>query len=210
MRRFDRVPSVATVSICCYFSSRTSHKECVPIEPLTSAATPSTPFAGLTELGDNPSEGPLTPSFLVDADRVVELLRVGVASEHMSWLAYTAHAAAMDSLRARPVAADFREHAEQELGHMRKLMGRMQQLGAEIVLDPMQLAKRSIHPHAVPGTLEDMVGYHLQAERRAVEFYRDAVQWLGDRDPTTRRLMEDVLAVEEQHARDLQDFADHA
>jgi bacterioferritin len=169
---------------------------------------PSNPVATFgnrtRELGDNAEEGALTPSYLVDAEQVIELLHTALASEHTSWMMYTAHAASIHSLRDEVLVREFRHHAEQELEHFHRLLARVGVLGGQVDLAPCTLEKRSIHTYEGPASIEEMVQTHLCAERRAVEFYREAVQWLGDRDPTTRRLLEDVLAVEEQHAHDLQ------
>lgn len=157
-------------------------------------------------LAENPDQGPLTASYHVDASKVVQVLDRALASEMMSWLSYRAQAMAANGLRARPVIAEFEEHAAQELEHVEMLCERIDQLGGMPRLDPASIGTLSIHPFGGPDSLEAMLEHQLKSERRAVEFYRDAIQWLGDRDPTTRRVLEDILAVEEHHATDLYDL----
>lgn len=131
------------------------------------------------------------------------MLDRALASELMSWLSYTSQALAATGVRAQMVAEEFAEHAEQELGHAKQLATRIDELGGTPRLDPVSIGTLSIHPFGGADELKAMLEHQLTAERRAVEFYRDAVQWIGDRDPTTRRVLEDILAVEERHANDL-------
>ncbi|MEZ4321940.1 MAG: ferritin-like domain-containing protein [Myxococcota bacterium] len=161
-----------------------------------------------SDLGHNEGEGPITPSFLVDVDRVVALLNQAVASELTAFLSYTAHAAAAGGLREEVAQREFAEHAEQELGHARALIARIDELGGIADLDPSTFARRSIAPFCGATGLDEMLAHQMQAERGAVELYRNAIQWLGDRDPTTRRLLEDILSTEERHARDIQTLLD--
>ena len=155
-------------------------------------------------LVDNPEEGPLTASYGLDAEQVKQVLNRAIASEMVSYLSYTAQALAARGIRAQTIVKEFNEHADQELGHAGALLTRLDEIGGEPKLDPASIGRLSIHPYQGGGTLAEMLEYQLEAERRAVEFYRDAVQWLGDKDPTTRRVFEDILAVEERHANDLQ------
>lgn len=155
-------------------------------------------------LVDNPEEGPLTASYGLDAEQVRQVLDRAIASEMVAFLSYTAQALAARGIRAQTVAREFEEHAQQELGHAQTLLTRLDELGGTPRLDPASIGKLSIHAYEGGGKLDAMLRYQLEAERRAVEFYRDAIQWLGDKDPTTRRVFEDILAVEERHANDLQ------
>lgn len=154
-------------------------------------------------LAENPDQGPLTESYNVDASKVIQVLNRALASEMMAWLSYKAQALAAEGIRAQVVIEEFEEHATQELEHVEMLTARIDELGGTPRLDPASIDTLSIHPFGGADTLEAMLAHQLKAERRAVEFYRDAIQWLGDRDPTTRRMLEDILAVEEHHANDL-------
>ncbi|MCB9673580.1 MAG: ferritin-like domain-containing protein [Alphaproteobacteria bacterium] len=138
------------------------------------------------------------------------MLDHALASEIVSFLSYTAHAAAAGGLREAVAAEEFAEHAAEELAHARLLMKRLDELGAMPDLEPDTLNARSHSPFDGSTTLEAMLAYQVDAERRAVELYRGAIQWLGDRDPTTRRVLEEILATEERHARDMQTLADSA
>jgi bacterioferritin len=110
------------------------------------------------------------------------------------------------------VAAEFLQHSNDEQGHADEIADRIVQLGGEPNLNPEGLLTRS-HAEYVEGTtLRDMITEDLVAERIAIDSYREIVQYLGTDDPTTRRMMEGILAVEEEHADDmmnlLQDFKD--
>lgn len=161
-------------------------------------------FPSITrDLGQNPSEGPLTQTYLIDAEKVRTTLDKALASELMAWSTYTAQAIAADGLKAETVRPELEEHAAQELAHAEMLAKRIDELGGMPDMNPMTIADRSIHPYEVGETVDEMLAIQLAAERRAVDFYRRAIQWIGDRDPTTRRMLEDILAVEEQHANDI-------
>ncbi|CFW50408.1 bacterioferritin [Bordetella pertussis] len=109
-------------------------------------------------------------------------------------------------MSAEPVAAEFAEHAAEEQGHADRLAERIVQLGGEPDLSPVGLLERS-HAEYVEGKdLKDMIKENLIAERIAIDSYRQMVDYVGEADPTTRRLLEDILAMEEEHADDLSDL----
>ena len=153
-------------------------------------------------------DGPVTEGYDLDPKRVVELLNEALATEWVCALRYKRHYFVAKGIKARPAAEEFLEHANQELEHADRLAERIVQLGGEPDLDPEGLAGRS-HAQYHAGTgLAEMVTEDLVAERIAIESYRELVQFLGDHDPTTRRLVEEILAVEEEHADDLVDLLD--
>jgi bacterioferritin len=148
-------------------------------------------------------QGPITEAYGADRGRVVEVLNEALATELVCYLRYTRHFYASTGLSAASVAAEFLEHATQELDHANRIAARITQLQGLPDFNPDVLSARS-HAEYVEGTdLLDMVREDLVAERVAIASYTEIAQWLGDSDPTTRNLMESILAVEEEHADDL-------
>jgi bacterioferritin len=150
--------------------------------------------------------GAVTASYPADKARIVELLNEALATELVCVLRYRRHYFVARGIRAKTVAVEFMEHSVEEQGHADRLAERIVQLGAEPDFNPATLTERS-HAEYHDGTqLMDMVRADLVAERIAIESYREMILYMGDRDPTTRRLLEEILAVEEQHADDLVDL----
>jgi bacterioferritin len=148
-------------------------------------------------------QGPITASYGADRDRVVEVLNEALATEIVCVLRYKRHYYMADGLNAGPVAAEFLQHANEEMGHADLIALRITQLQGEPNFNPDGITDRS-HAEYVEGTtLVEMIREDLVAERIAIESYSEIIRWLGDKDTTTRRLMEDILAVEEEHADDL-------
>ncbi len=148
-------------------------------------------------------EGAVTPSYGADRDVVVRLLNEALATELVCTLRYKRHYFTARGLTSAGVAGEFLEHANEEQAHADQIAERIVQLGGEPDFSPDGLAARS-HAEYVEGTsLPEMIKEDLVAERIAIESYRDIVQYLGNNDPTTRRLMEEILAKEEEHAEDL-------
>ena len=150
--------------------------------------------------------GPLTADYQLDRDRVVEVLNEALATELVCVLRYKRHYYMADGINSAPVAAEFLQHATEEQGHADLIAARIVQLQGEPDFNPETLTARS-HAEYVPGdSLLDMIREDLVAERVAIQSYGEIVRWLGDKDVTTRRLMEDILSVEEEHADDLLTF----
>lgn len=147
--------------------------------------------------------GPVTANYGLDQEEVVTRLNAALATEIVCWLRYLAHYHAADGIRADVVAAELLEHATAERDHAERLATRIAQLGGMPDLDPRTLSARSHAPYREAADLEEVLSINLEAERIAVEFYRDLARWAGDRDPTTRRLVEEILGDEEEHADDL-------
>lgn len=148
--------------------------------------------------------GPLTDAYGLDLERVLKVLNEALATEIVCTLRYMAHAWACEGFRAEVAEAEFREHADQEWQHMQKIAARIAQLGGTPDMDPSTLVPRSHAEYTTSGDLEEMIREDLVAERVAVQTYQEVVRWLGDGDPTTRRMMEEILAQEEEHAEDMQ------
>ena len=148
-------------------------------------------------------EGPITSAYGADRERVIAVLNEALATEIVCWLRYQRHFHTATGIHAAAVAAEFQQHATDELGHADRLAVRIVQLQGAPNFDPAGLTERSHAQYDDSDDLLTMVREDLVAERVAIASYSEIVRWLGDADPTTRRLFEDLLAVEEEHADDL-------
>jgi bacterioferritin len=151
-------------------------------------------------------EGPITEAYGADRDRVVAVLNEVLATELVCVLRYKRHYFMADGLEAAPVAQEFLQHANEEQGHADRVAQRIVQLQGEPDFNPATLVERSHAEYAEGSDLVDMIKEDLIAERVAISSYQEIIRWLGDADPTTRRLMEDILVVEEEHADELVSF----
>lgn len=151
----------------------------------------------------NIEKGPITESYGADRERVIEVLNGALATELVCVLRYKRHYFTATGLNAAPVAAEFLEHANEEQEHADQIALRITQLQGAPDFNPEGLASRSHAEYDDSTALLDMVKEDLVAERIAIESYGEIARWLGDGDPTTRRMIEGILAVEEEHADDL-------
>ena len=153
-------------------------------------------------------DGPRTPALGLDPKKMIDVLNDVVATEVVCWTRYTRHAISATGINRAQVAAEFTEHAAAELQHAMWAAERVSQLGGEPDFDPATLAKRAHTDYTTPdsGNLEQMLRDNLLAERIVIEAYQEIVRWIGDADPTTRRLLEKILAEEEEHADDIVDL----
>jgi len=148
-------------------------------------------------------KGAVTEGYSADRETVIKVLNEALATEIVCVLRYRRHYFMASGINADSVAAEFLQHSNDEQGHADQIAQRIVQLGGEPNFNPEGLLTRS-HAEYVEGeTLTDMIKEDLVAERIAIDSYRDIVQYLGNDDPTSRRLMETILAVEEEHADDL-------
>tara|TARA_R110002072_G_scaffold136302_3_gene278659 strand:+ start:138 stop:677 length:540 start_codon:yes stop_codon:yes gene_type:complete len=148
-------------------------------------------------------QGAVTPGYSADRTKVIELLNDAMATEIVCELRYKRHYYMATGINAQGVASEFLEHANQEREHADQLAERIVQLGGEPDMAPGSLERRSHSEYIEGDSLRDMIRENLVAERIAIDSYREVIQFLGDSDPTTRRMLEDILAVEEEHADDL-------
>lgn len=154
----------------------------------------------------NTNEGAVTPDYSLDKETVIGLLNESLATEIVCTLRYKRHYYVASGVKGRFVAKEFKQHAIEELAHADLIAERIMQLGGTPDFNPVGLADRS-HAEYFAGTdLHDMVRENLVAERIAIESYRAFIQFLGDKDPTTRSMLESILAMEEEHADDLTDL----
>jgi bacterioferritin len=147
--------------------------------------------------------GAVTQGYTADRETVVKLLNEALATEIVCVLRYKRHYFMASGINAESVATEFLEHANEEQGHADSIAQRIVQLKGEPNFNPEGLLSRS-HAEYVEGTtLIDMIKEDLVAERIAIDSYREMINYFGTDDPTSRRLMEEILAVEEEHADDL-------
>lgn len=148
-------------------------------------------------------EGALTADYKADRDTVVKLLNEALATEIVCVLRYRRHYFMAQGMNAESVKAEFLAHAGEEQAHADELAERIVQLGGEPNLSPDGLSARSHSEYVEGEDLEEMIKEDLVAERIAIESYRDMIAFVGSDDPTTRRLLENILMKEEEHAEDL-------
>jgi bacterioferritin len=147
--------------------------------------------------------GAVTEGYKADRETVIKLLNEALATEIVCVLRYRRHYFMASGIHAESVASEFLQHSNDEQGHADQIAQRIVQLQGEPDLNPQGLLSRS-HAEYVEGeTLSDMIKEDLVAERIAIDSYKDMINYFGSDDPTSRRLMEDILAVEEEHADDL-------
>jgi bacterioferritin len=151
-------------------------------------------------------EGAVTAGYKADREKVVALLNEALATEIVCVLRYKQHYYMARGIQAEPVAQEFAEHAAEEQGHADRIAARITQLGGEPDLNPSRLLARSASEYVEGHTLVQMIQDNLVAERIAIDTYHEAIRFVREKDPTTRRLLEDILAVEEEHANDLADM----
>jgi bacterioferritin len=148
-------------------------------------------------------QGAVTESYRADQDTVVRMLNEALATEIVCVLRYKRHYFMATGIHAQGVAQEFLEHATEEQGHADLIAERITQLGGAPNFDPEGLLTRSHSEYIEAGSLLDMIRENLVAERIAVASYAEMIRYLGNDDPTTRRMLEGILAVEEEHAEDL-------
>ena len=154
----------------------------------------------------NLDDGPVTPSYGPWREQIVKLLNDSLATELVCVLRYKRHYYTAHGLAAPRVAEEFLEHANEESAHADSLAARIVQLNGMPDFAPDSLLARSHADYDESTDLKSMIRSNLTAERVAVEAYRQMIVLIGDKDPTTRRLIEGILEQEEEHAEDLADM----
>jgi bacterioferritin len=151
-------------------------------------------------------KGPVTQNYAGDLERAIAILQTVLATEIVCVLRYTSHAIAAVGIDSESVRQEFQAHADEEREHMMLVAERIDQLGGKPNFDPDGLSMRSASEYGSAEHLIDMIKENLIAERVAAEHYRELVRYFGNDDPTTRVLMERILANEEEHANDMHDL----
>jgi bacterioferritin len=151
-------------------------------------------------------KGSVTPSYGLPAEQAIEILQSALATEIVCVLRYKSHAVSAAGIHSADIKAEFEEHAKNEEQHLDWLAERINQLGGEPNLNPEGLTLRSHTEYGTAETLIDMIKEDLIAERIAVESYTEIIRFFGEKDITTRRLLEQILEDEEEHASDMHDL----
>jgi bacterioferritin len=151
-------------------------------------------------------EGAVTENYGADREKVLQLLNEALATELVCVLRYRHDYFMARGIHSSAVATEFLEHATEELAHADQLAERIVQLGGEPDFNPNSITGRSHAEYRIGKTLQEAIRENLVAERIAIDSYREMVQFIGESDPTTRRMLEEILAAEEEHADDLADL----
>jgi bacterioferritin len=150
------------------------------------------------------SAGAVTDEYNADRAEVIRVLDILLATELMCVLRYKRHYFMAAGINAEVAKKEFLEHAQEAQQHAERLAARIVELNGRPDFNPQTLVRRSLSQYTEATTLHEMIREDLIAERIAVEAYSEVVRWLGDNDVTTRKLIADILMVEEQHATDMQ------
>ena len=153
-------------------------------------------------------QGAITAAYRGDRETVLRLLNEALATELVCVLRYKRHYYMASGIHAQAVAAEFLEHASEEQAHADLIAERINQLGGEPDLNPEGLLTRSHSEYVEGDDLVDMIKEDLVAERIAIDSYSEMIRYIADDDPTTRRMLEGILATEEEHAEDLRMLID--
>ncbi|MCP5468580.1 MAG: bacterioferritin [Deltaproteobacteria bacterium] len=151
-------------------------------------------------------KGAITEGYKADRETVIKLLNEALATELVCILRYKRHYYMASGINAPQVAAEFLQHANEEQAHADQISARIVQLGGEPNYSPEGLTSRSHAEYVEGDSLIDMIKEDLVAERIAIDSYGEMIRYIGSDDPTTRRMLEDILAMEEEHADDLADL----
>lgn len=155
---------------------------------------------------DDLADGAVTAGYSCNRESIIAMLGDALATELVCVLRYRRHHFMARGLAARSIADEFLAHSNEELGHADQLAARIVQLNGEPDLDPSHLTARAHAEYNEAGGVVAMVRENLIAERIAIDSYREMIAYVGDEDPTTRRLLEEILAVEERHADEMADL----
>jgi bacterioferritin len=154
----------------------------------------------------NLETGAVGTTYVGDTGKTIDILQSVLATELVCVLRYTNHSLMAQGISSEGPKAEFAQHAKEEQEHMMMVAERITQLGGEPNFSPDGLLSRSASEYAVGGNLVEMIRENLIAERIAVDHYRELIRYFGEDDPSTRRMLEEILAVEEEHADDMHDL----
>jgi bacterioferritin len=152
------------------------------------------------------TEGAVTDDYGLDRNQAIAVLNEALATEIVCVLRYRFHYFMASGIHSQAAKEEFLEHAKEEQEHADWLAERIKQLGGKPEMDPAGLTARSHSEYKEGNSLAEMLKEDLVAERIAIESYREMVRFFGEKDPTSRRLLERILAVEEEHADDIADL----
>ncbi|HEX3468690.1 MAG TPA: ferritin-like domain-containing protein [Candidatus Elarobacter sp.] len=177
----------------------------------TSTKTGQPFLSDVTELRRRAREqidkGAITPDYGLDPEQAIDLLQGALATEIVCVLRYTMHSVAATGISSEGVKDEFMQHAKEERGHMERIAERINQLGGNPNFNPEGLLSRSASEYGSDDlNLVGMIKENLIAERIAIEHYRELIRFFGEKDPTTRLMLEGILTNEEEHANDMHDL----
>ncbi len=152
------------------------------------------------------NEGAVTPDYALDKEQVCKILNEALATEIVCVLRYKFHYFMASGIHKEGVAAEFLQHSIEEQAHADLIAERIKQLGGKPEMNPAVVAGRAHAEYVEGDSLVDMIKENLVAERIAIQTYREMVNFFGDKDPTSRVMMEGILAQEEEHADDMADL----
>jgi bacterioferritin len=158
------------------------------------------------KVGEAMQDGMVTPYYPLPLDQVYEVLNAALASEIICVLRYKQHYYMTTSIHQEQLQALFKEHWEEEEGHLQRIADRIKELGGVPNLDPNGVGARAFSRFESGHTIADLLREDLLAERVVIKIYGDVVRFFGDKDPVSRRMFEDILADEEEHADELADL----
>lgn len=151
-------------------------------------------------------DGAVTEGYQGDKERTIEILNEALATEIVCVLRYMHHYFMATGVHGKTVSSEFKEHADEEREHADEIAERIQQLGGKPDYNPKTLLERSVSHYVEGETLADMIKEDLIAERVVIDVYQRMIEYFGEKDPTTRRMIEHIKAQEEEHASDLADL----
>lgn len=161
---------------------------------------------GLKAAKTSLDDGAITPAYGPHREAIIKLLNDSLATELVCVLRYKRHHFMASGLSSPKIADEFLVHANEESAHADRIARRIVQLGGEPDFSPSTLLQRSHADYDESNDLKTMIRVNLIAERVAVETYHQMIQLIGDKDTTTRRMLEEILADEEEHADELKDW----
>lgn len=162
--------------------------------------------AAIREAAKNLDSGAVSSGYQGDREAIVEMLNAALATELVCVMRYKRHYYTASGLVNEPIKAEFLEHAQQEADHADRIAERIVQLNGEPDFNPSTLTGRSHAEYDDSSDIKSMIIANLVAERVAIESYRQMIERIGDTDPTTRQLLIEIMAVEEEHADDMKDL----
>lgn len=154
-------------------------------------------------------EGAVTAGYDADRSTVLKLLNDSLATEIICVLRYRRHYFMAKGIHSKGIADEFLVHSNEELGHADLIAERIVQLGGAPNFSPDGMSGRSHAEYVEANSLADMIKENVVAERIAIDTYREIIQYIGDKDPTTRRMLEGILAMEEEHADEMADLLEN-
>lgn len=164
--------------------------------------------AAIRQAAKKLDDGAIPSGYKGNREEIVEMLNAALATELVCVLRYKRHYYTASGMTNQSIKAEFLEHAQQEEEHADRIAERIVQLDGEPDLNPSTLAQRSHAEYDDSGDIRSMIIANLIAERVAIESYRQMIERIGDSDPTTRNMLVEIMAVEEEHADDMKDLLD--